>query len=47
VAVIAETSPDHAVRLALLDRHVAAAAGSIYFVGPLRARLVASGAEPI
>jgi dihydrofolate synthase/folylpolyglutamate synthase len=35
---------DHAVQVALASRRRAAAAGSIFFVGPLRARLLAAGA---
>jgi hypothetical protein len=38
--------PGAAVQAALADAPRAVAAGSIYFVGPLRARLIESGAMP-
>jgi dihydrofolate synthase/folylpolyglutamate synthase len=47
VPVTSMTQADTAVRAALGDGGRAVAAGSIYFVGPLRARLLASGAVPI
>lgn len=46
VPVTAEADPVHAMRLAAAGGR-AAAAGSIYFVGPARARLIEAGAEPI
>lgn len=41
-----EPQPDEAVRHALATSPAAVAAGSIYLIGPLRARLIASGARP-
>lgn len=46
VPVRAEANPDEAVRLALAGSASAVVAGSIYLVGPLRARLVERGARP-
>ena len=45
--VTAVTEPRAAVARALALERRAVAAGSIYFVGPLRARLIESGATPI
>jgi dihydrofolate synthase/folylpolyglutamate synthase len=45
--VTAVTEPRAAVATALALERRAVAAGSIYFVGPLRARLIESGATPI
>jgi dihydrofolate synthase / folylpolyglutamate synthase len=45
--VDAVPEPDAAIAAALGERGRAVAAGSIYFVGPLRARLLRSGAVPI
>jgi hypothetical protein len=45
--VEAVADADEAVRRSLAIAGRAVAAGSIYFVGPLRARLLASGAVPI
>jgi hypothetical protein len=39
--------PRAAIDEAFVRDRRAAAAGSIYFVGPLRARLIESGASPI
>ena len=44
VEVATAASPDAAVARALADSPRAVAAGSIYMIGPLRARLIASGA---
>lgn len=46
VPVTAEPDPDEAIRQAASGGR-AAAAGSIYFIGPARARLIESGARPI
>lgn len=46
VPVTAERDPLAAIRLAMAAGGRAAAAGSIYFVGPARARLIESGAKP-
>ncbi len=46
VPMHAEPDPEAAVRLALADSPAAVAAGSIYLVGPLRARLIDRGARP-
>jgi dihydrofolate synthase/folylpolyglutamate synthase len=46
VPVTAERDPLTAIRLAAASGGRAAAAGSIYFVGPARARLIESGAKP-
>ena len=47
VPVQAEPSPDEAVRRALSESPRAVACGSIYMIGPLRARLMASGATKL
>jgi hypothetical protein len=47
VPITIDANGDRAVIDALGDSRRAVAAGSIYFVGPLRARLIASGARPI
>ena len=44
--VVAEASPDAAVNAASASAPRAVAAGSIFLVGPLRARLLAAGAVP-
>ena len=44
IPVVAEPSPDAAVQVATADAPRAVAAGSIFLVGPLRARLLAAGA---
>ena len=44
IPVVAEPSPDAAVLIATADAPRAVAAGSIFLVGPLRARLLAAGA---
>jgi len=41
-----EPRPDEAIRQALATAPAAVVAGSIYLIGPLRARLIASGARP-
>jgi dihydrofolate synthase/folylpolyglutamate synthase len=46
LAVRAEANPEMAVRLALTEGPAAVAAGSIYLIGPLRARLLEQGAQP-
>jgi folylpolyglutamate synthase/dihydropteroate synthase len=45
--VIAVPGPRAAIDEAFAGERRAVAAGSIYFVGPLRARLIESGAAPI
>jgi hypothetical protein len=47
VPVESEPSPDAAVRRALAMSKRAVACGSIYMIGPLRARLLAGGAARI
>jgi dihydrofolate synthase/folylpolyglutamate synthase len=44
--VSTESDPDAAVQRALETAGAAVAAGSIYLIGPLRARLIAAGARP-
>jgi dihydrofolate synthase/folylpolyglutamate synthase len=46
ITVVAEPSPDAAVATATAGAPRAVAAGSIFLVGPLRARLLAAGATP-
>lgn len=46
LSVTVEPDPDQALGAALRSRGSAAAAGSIFLVGPLRARLLARGAMP-
>lgn len=46
ITVVAEPSPDAAVATATAGAPRAVAAGSIFLVGPLRARLLAAGAAP-
>jgi folylpolyglutamate synthase/dihydropteroate synthase len=47
VPVTAEASPDAAVTRALGQSRRAVVAGSIYLIGPLRARLIAAGATRV
>jgi folylpolyglutamate synthase/dihydropteroate synthase len=47
VPVESDPSPDEAVKRALATAKRAVACGSIYMVGPLRARLIASGAAKL
>jgi folylpolyglutamate synthase/dihydropteroate synthase len=47
VPVQAEPSPDEAVARALRIGKRAVACGSIYMIGPLRARLIAAGATTL
>ena len=46
IKVVVERSPDAAVAIATAAAPRAVAAGSIFLVGPLRARLLAAGATP-